>query len=318
MATPVAEVAQTMLSIAVDEAQRIEAKYSRFITGNLLWQLNHSGASASVLDDETVRLMQFAEQCFLLSDGRFDISAGPLMAVWQFRPDSELPSEESIALARAKVGFERLQFSVFDEKACVSSVTELPLSEPSFSAQPLSDKSLSDQSLSALLASLKGTNQNVALSVPDGMHLDLGGIAKEYAVDNVAALLAKGWPEVSVLVNFGGDIACPVAKSLSEAPWQVGIENPNALDTAAAVLQIRQGALATSGDTRRFIERNGQRYGHIIDPSSGYPVINAPRSVTVLGPNCVMAGMLATMAMLQGRDAEQFLTEQNVQFKVFR
>ena len=101
-------------------------------------------------------------------------------------------------------------------------------------------------------------------------------------------------------------------------PWQIGIENPDALNNAAALLSVHQGALATSGDTRRFIEVNGRRYGHIINPDTGYPVLDAPRSVTVLGPNCVTAGMLATMAMLQGKDAEFFLQQQSVNFKVFR
>ncbi|AVV82204.1 thiamine biosynthesis lipoprotein ApbE [Shewanella putrefaciens] len=98
----------------------------------------------------------------------------------------------------------------------------------------------------------------------------------------------------------------------------MGIEDPQHLDHAAKVLSIRHGALATSGDTRRFIEVAGKRYGHIIDPRTGYPVVCAPRSVTVLGPNCVTAGMLATMAMLQGADAEYFLSQQSVKYSIFR
>lgn len=153
------------------------------------------------------------------------------------------------------------------------------------------------------------------LTMPAGMQLDFGGIAKEYAVDSVAYHLADRYPEISVLVNFGGDIACPIPKA---TPWQVGIEDPQHLDHAAKVLAISQGALATSGDTRRFIEVDGQRYGHIVDPRTGYPVVGAPRSVTVLGPNCVTAGMLATMAMLQGTSAETFLEQQSVQYSIFR
>ncbi|MFB2727357.1 FAD:protein FMN transferase [Shewanella mangrovisoli] len=153
------------------------------------------------------------------------------------------------------------------------------------------------------------------LLMPQGMQLDVGGIAKEYAVDRVAYELAESYAGISVLVNFGGDIACPVANAV---PWQVGIEDPHQLDHAAKVLAITQGALATSGDTRRFIEVEGKRYGHIVDPRTGYPVSGAPRSVTVLGPNCVTAGMLATMAMLQGEQAEAFLAEQSVQCSIFR
>jgi len=153
------------------------------------------------------------------------------------------------------------------------------------------------------------------IEMPSGMKLDFGGIAKEYAVDRVAYELAECYPDIPVLVNFGGDIACPVPKV---NPWQVGIEDPRHLDRAASVLAISQGALATSGDTRRFFEVDGKRYGHIVDPRTGYPVVHAPRSVTVLGPNCVTAGMLATMAMLQGQDAEDFLQQQDVKFSIFR
>ncbi|MFV0596658.1 FAD:protein FMN transferase [Shewanella sp.] len=153
------------------------------------------------------------------------------------------------------------------------------------------------------------------LLMPQGMQLDFGGIAKEYAVDRVAYELAESYVGISVLVNFGGDIACPVANAV---PWQVGIEDPHRLDHAAKVLAITRGALATSGDTRRFIEVEGRRYGHIVDPRTGYPVNGAPRSVTVLGPNCVTAGMLATMAMLLGEQAEAFLAEQSIQFSIFR
>ena len=259
--------AYDMLDMAAREAYRIEQKYSRFIEGNYLWQLNHAQGKPVAIDEEIWQLLSFAKQCFALSGGLFDISACPLMQVWRFTQDAILPAKVDIDAARALVGFERLEFNSRE------------------------------------------------LKIPAGMQLDFGGIAKEYAVDSVAYELAESYPKISVLVNFGGDIACPVAHSV---PWQVGIEDPNRLDHAAKVLAITQGALATSGDTRRFIEVDGRRYGHIVDPRTGYPVSGAPRSVTVLGPNCVTAGMLATMAMLQGEQAEVFLTEQSVQFSIFR
>jgi FAD:protein FMN transferase len=69
---------------------------------------------------------------------------------------------------------------------------------------------------------------------------------------------------------------------------------------------------ATSGDTRRFLLKDGKRYGHILDPTTGWPVRDTPRSVTVAADTCTQAGMLATLAMLYGRDAEVFLTAQGV------
>ena len=68
-------------------------------------------------------------------------------------------------------------------------------------------------------------------------------------------------------------------------------------------------AVATSGDARRFLLKDGTRYSHILDPASGWPVPNGPRSVTVAAQTTVEAGMLATFAMLKGNYAEDFLRE---------
>ncbi|MDH5693642.1 MAG: FAD:protein FMN transferase, partial [Gammaproteobacteria bacterium] len=73
-------------------------------------------------------------------------------------------------------------------------------------------------------------------------------------------------------------------------------------------------AVATSGNTKRYIEHNGKRYGHILNPKTGWPIENAPRSVTVLANTCIEAGVLSSLAMLQGADAETFLSEEGVTF----
>lgn len=260
-------IARQMLQLAFDEAKRIEGKFSRFIKGNLVWQLNHAQGKPTPIDAETHHLFEFAQQCFQLSEAAFDISACPLMALWRFDGSHRVPLQTDIDTALLNVGF-----------------THIALTD-------------------------------TTVTMPAGMSVDFGGIGKEYAVDRTAQMLAQRWPTSSVLVNFGGDIACPISK---DEGWQVGIENPQQLDSAAALLTIRQGALATSGHTRRYIEVAGKRYGHIINPKNGYPVEQAPLSVTVLAPNCVMAGMLATMSMLKGADAEAFLQQQGVDFKVFR
>jgi thiamine biosynthesis lipoprotein len=80
------------------------------------------------------------------------------------------------------------------------------------------------------------------------------------------------------------------------------------------VLEIRAGALATSGDARRFLLKDGRRYGHILDPRNGWPVEDAPRSVTVAADTCTQAGMLSTLAMLQGKNAEAFLDAEGAKY----
>jgi FAD:protein FMN transferase len=157
--------------------------------------------------------------------------------------------------------------------------------------------------------------QPPCLAVPEGMEIDFGGIGKEYAVDCALALAARAFPG-ALLVNFGGDLAA--SGPTSAGPWAVGVERPGTEREARLVLDLARGALATSGDTRRFIERDGVRYGHILDVRSGWPVTGAPRSVTVAAASCVEAGLLATLAMLKGPAAEQFLGEQGVEYWCLR
>lgn len=78
------------------------------------------------------------------------------------------------------------------------------------------------------------------------------------------------------------------------------------------LLELEHGALATSGDSRRFLLKDGVRYGHILDPRTGWPVADAPRSVTVAASSCTEAGLLATLAMLEGPGARTFLESQGV------
>lgn len=152
------------------------------------------------------------------------------------------------------------------------------------------------------------------LELQPGMEIDLGGIGKEYAVDRCAALLREK-TDIGCLINFGGDLAAIRPPQARPGGWRVGIE---ALDAQGPVsertLALKVGGLATSGDARRFILRGGVRYSHILDPRTGWPVADAPRSVTVAADSCTQAGMLSTLAMLRGGQAETFLRAQGVQF----
>jgi thiamine biosynthesis lipoprotein len=155
------------------------------------------------------------------------------------------------------------------------------------------------------------------LTLAPNMQVDLGGIGKEYAVDKAAALLRQR-TDVACLVNFGGDIFATGVSADSDG-WQVGIEAPDSDGRIAKkIIRLKQGGLATSGDARRFILNNGIRYGHILNPRTGWPVTDAPRSITVAADTCTQAGMLATLAMLQGKRSEEFLREQDCQFWCYR
>lgn len=155
--------------------------------------------------------------------------------------------------------------------------------------------------------------QSPTLWMESGMEIDFGGIGKEYAVDRVAQELRDASTS-SALINFGGDLAV-TRPPIERQGWQVGIESVAARGLAAEkVIELRSGALATSGDARRFLLRDGIRYSHILDPRSGWPIENAPRSVTVAADTCTQAGMLSTLAMLEGDNAEVFLRAEGVRY----
>ncbi len=157
--------------------------------------------------------------------------------------------------------------------------------------------------------------QRPYLALPHGMEIDFGGIGKEYAVDQVLNMLRARLPS-AVLVNFGGDLAAN--QPTRHGPWHVAVERPDTEREPQLLLEVSQGALATSGDTHRFLLRDGVRYGHILDVRNGWPVQGVPRSVTVVAGSCVAAGMLATLAMLNGVDAESFLDSQGLTYWCLR
>ncbi len=132
-----------------------------------------------------------------------------------------------------------------------------------------------------------------------GMELDFGGFGKEYAVDR-AALVLKEAGAGSALVNLAGDLAI-LGPQPDGAPWRVGIQNPRRKESLIATLPVRSGAIATSGDYERFVEVDGVRHCHVLDPRTGRSA-RGFRSVTVHGASCLVAGSAATIAMLKGRE----------------
>jgi thiamine biosynthesis lipoprotein len=148
------------------------------------------------------------------------------------------------------------------------------------------------------------------LRLQAGMEIDFGGIAKEYAVDRALAL-AETHTGAPTLVNLGGDLRVSGPRR-DGTPWYVAIEDVDRAGSAAGMLKLSSGALATSGDAHRFLVRAGVRYGHVLNPHTGWPITGAPRSVTVHAATCTEAGLLAKLALLKGAGAEAFLKTEGV------
>ena len=145
---------------------------------------------------------------------------------------------------------------------------------------------------------------------PD-MQLDFNAIAQGYTSDLIASFLGSRGIK-NYLVDTGGEI---MAKGTNPngRPWIVGIEKPADKWDSEQVVQtriaLRDKGLVTSGSTRKYVERNGKRYSHCIDPNTGYPVDHQVLSVTVLAENSVWADALASICMVMGMEKSLPLIE---------
>lgn len=155
------------------------------------------------------------------------------------------------------------------------------------------------------LTALKVEGDRVVKARPD-LAVDLGGIAKGYAVDRAVEVLAE-YGVVSATVNAGGDIRLLGDKN--GKPWRIGIQHPRRSDDLLVTLLLQDRAVVTSGDYERFFERDGVRYHHILDPVSGRPA-RLCRSVTVVAADAARADALATAAFVMGPESGMKLLEE--------
>lgn len=255
--------ARALVEAAAQCAWRIEDKFSRYRTDNIVHAINTSGGATVTVDDETGNLLDFAAKLTELSAGRFDITSGVLRRAWTFDGGNRVPTQSDVDELLLLVGWHRAEW------------------------------------------------RRPKLRLLPNMQIDFGGIGKEYAVDTATKLCYELAPECSVLVNLGGDLAVRNPRR-DGVPWRVGIEAARQEGAAVKLIDLTRGGLATSGDSRRFILKDGRRYSHILDAQTGWPVPDAPRSITVVADTCTQAGTLTTLAMLQGAQAGRFLRAQGV------
>jgi thiamine biosynthesis lipoprotein len=150
-------------------------------------------------------------------------------------------------------------------------------------------------------AVLDRANRTIAFRRP--VELNLGAIGKGYALDRAAALLRDEWGVESALLQGGYSSVYAVgAPPTDERGWLVGIRNPARQSDRIACVRLRDRAMGTSGDAIQFFEQGGRRYGHILDPRSGWPA-RGTASVSVLAPSAADADALSTAFFIQGHDA---------------
>jgi thiamine biosynthesis lipoprotein len=131
-----------------------------------------------------------------------------------------------------------------------------------------------------------------------GMGLDFGGFGKEYAVD-ITAQIAADHGILNALVDFGHDLRA-VGAPPGRPAWHIGLEDPKNPGASSGSMAIVGKGVASSGDYIRGFVIEGKRYGHIIDPRTGWPVSNGCLQATVVTSSCLQAGVLSTTAFVLG------------------
>ena len=247
-ATP--EAARFAAALAIEEVRRIEAKYSRYRPDSVVSLINAGAGSDPVaIDEETAKLLAYADSCHRTSGGLFDATSGVLRRAWDFKR-ARVPSERELAPLRTLIGWDRAEL----------------------------------------------TETSVRLPAA-GMELDFGGFGKEYAVDRAVAVLLGHGIE-GAMVNLAGDLAI-TGPQPGGKPWRVGIQHPRQAGAVVATVDVASGALATSGDYERYLEVDGVRHCHVLDPRTGHAA-RGFQSVTAIAPSCLVAGTATTIAMLKG------------------
>jgi thiamine biosynthesis lipoprotein len=133
-----------------------------------------------------------------------------------------------------------------------------------------------------------------------GIEINLGSIGKGYALDRIGAMI--GGRVKSALLSAGASSMCAIGGGVrGQRGWVAGVRHPNQKDKRLAVLRLRDVAMSTSGSEEQFFELDGKRYGHIIDPRTGWPA-ESVASVTVLAESAAVTDALATAFYVGGRE----------------
>ena len=169
---------------------------------------------------------------------------------------------------------------------------------------------VTDRQIDSLLSLIRqggpliSDNPSSHFNLPQGIELDFNAIAQGYAVDLLASLFDKKGIS-NYLIDLGGEVTARGRKA-DGSPWTVGIEKPSsdkyAPRTLETAIALDDCSVVTSGNYRKYYEKDGVRYSHTIDPSTGRPVGHSLLSVSVVSVNAWYADAMATAFMVMGLD----------------
>jgi len=257
---------QKATEIVFNEITRIENLLSKYKPDSEVSRLNKLGALK--VSPETFFIINKSKEFYLLSDGAFDITIAPLMDLWGFtdRPQGHGLASDSQSHRR---------FSVPSEGKIKEALKLVG-----------TDKII-----------LRDSDNMIQFKLP-GMKIDLGAIAKGYALDCAVNKL-RGEGVTSCLINTGGQIYCLGDKF--GKPWNIALQNPVKAGRFIDYLKLKDKAVATSGDYEQYFLKGSKRYGHIFNPKTGYPAESRVSSVTVIAQDSLTADALSTSIFVLGK-----------------
>ena len=253
---------------------------------------------------ELLNLIVYANQFSKLSDGYYDITLGSLINRWGF--GSSIDNSNSLDISMIHNNTNQNISTLF--KNSLENDIVLP---SKIEVQTLK-KNIGYQFLT-----IDKKNNQIIKQLQD-LHLDLSSIAKGYAVDELSKLLSK-YHLTNHLVEIGGEIRVsgykykniPKRKATKQinysTPWQIGINHPGFNSKGLqkvislgvfSTLNNAINSVATSGDYQNFIIKEDQKYSHILNAKTGFPISNKITSLTVFSTNCTTADALATMLIV--------------------
>ena len=178
----------------------------------------------------------------------------------------------------------------------------------------------SEEELQSLLqlvdaSSLQYDASTQTLTLPEGVEIDFGGIAKGYTSQKVAQIMQE-YDITSAILNLGGNVQLVGAKP-DGSSWKVAIKSPDEQEEYLGVLSAQNKAIITSGGYERYFEENGRKYHHIIDPKTGMPAYNGLQSVTIVSEDGTLADGLSTALYVMGTEtAVRFWQNHSDEFDV--
>ena len=140
------------------------------------------------------------------------------------------------------------------------------------------------------------------ITVPAGMEIDLGSVAKGYTGDQIMQIF-RDHGVTSGMVSLGGNVQTLGSKP-DGSPWRIAVQNPLG-DGYVGVIEVRDEAVVTSGGYERYFERDGEIYWHIIDPATGAPAKNGVISATIVSESGTRCDALSTALFILGRDGAE-------------